>query len=154
MWNNAVWHWLQQILCSHSFVIVCAQSPPSSLRTNRDRWPLPKSSEYSHSEVVKGKTHFWVEGDLKYDCRFCTYRLNCHMTQQKKWTLSSRMYLFCIYTPRPHCWAAMLGRGRSRQWAGTGWESCAAGRASESGAHWTKLANSPARGEEGRGEMR
>lgn len=58
------------------------------------------------------------------------------------------MYLFCIYTPHPRCWVAMLGRGLSLLWAGTGWESCAAGQVSEPGVHWTKLANSTAHREE------
>lgn len=54
------------------------------------------------------------------------------------------MYLFCICKPRPRCWAAILERGLSLLWAGTEWESCAAGLVWESGAHWTTLASSAA----------
>lgn len=59
-------------------------------------------------------------------------------------------YLFCIYMPRPHCSVAILGQGLSPLWAGTGWESCAAGLVSGSGAHWIMLANSTVHRDKGK----
>lgn len=74
--------------------------------------------------------------------------------ENKRLLINSHLYLFCIYTPHPHCWVAMLGQGLSLLWAGTGWESCAAGQVSELGARSTKLANSTAHREEAKERMR